>query len=195
MAAKLLLLILVGTITAVAQSTPTPYSVKADKLGETVVEWEANNPRSARCDDTVLEDFHYSGAGAWIAYCLSRDLHSDHSFTYGAAPLLTQTAWFYNGSLQKLDLTLVSSDALSDIIAGLKAKFGKPASKQTVRLQNGFGSRFEQKRWTWTNRLSVLDFIYSSVPGDRPRITFTLTAPGNETQSRQDQRAKACADM
>jgi hypothetical protein len=195
MPAKLLLLILALTITAVPQSTPAPYSVKADKLGENLAEWKTNNPRSAKCDDTVLDDLPRSGAGSWLAYCLTRDWKNADTFTYANAPLLTETAWFLNGSLQKVDMFLLNSDPLADVLAGLKTKFGKPASKQATHVQNGFGSRFEQKRLTWTNHASTLELIYSSVPGTRPRLTFTFDLPRNETHSQQTQTAKACADM
>jgi len=194
MPGKLILLPILLAFTAAAQSPPQPYSVKADRLSETVMEWTRNNPASAKCDRTALDDLSRTGDRTWVAYCLSRDPR-DTGFTYGTAPLLMQAAWFHNDSLYRVEMTLLSDESLPDLISALKQKFGKPVSKQKTRVQNGFGSLFEQKRLIWTNKVSTLELTYSTVPGRRPSLAFTLDAPRDGAQSKRAQTTKACADM
>ena len=195
MPAKLILLSILLAFTAAAQSPPQPYSVKADRLSETVMEWTRNNPGSAKCDRTALDELPRTGDRTWVAYCLNRDARNTEGFTYGTAPLLMQTAWFHNESLYRVEMTLLSEEALPDLMSALKQKFGKPASKQTTRVQNGFGSLFEEKRVIWTNKVSTLELTYSTVPGRRPSLAFTLDAPRDAAQSKLAQTTKACADM
>ena len=195
MPAKLILLPYLLALTAAAQSPPQPYSVKADRLSETVMEWTRNNPASAKCDGTALDDPPRSGDRTWVAYCLNRDARDTEGFTYGTAPLLMQTAWFHNDSLYRVEMTLLTDEALPDLISALKQKFGKPVSKQTTRVQNGFGSLFEEKRLIWTNKVSTLELTYSTVPGRRPSLAFTLDAPRDGAQSKRAQTSRACADM
>jgi hypothetical protein len=195
MPAKLILLPFLLALTAAAQSPPSPYSVKADRLGETVMEWTRNNPESAKCDNTARDDLPRSGDRTWAAYCLNRSAKTTEGFTYGTAPLLMQAAWFHNDSLYRVEMTLLSDESLPDLMSALKQKFGKPVSKRTTRVQNGFGSQFQEKRLTWTNKISTLELTYSTVPGRRPSLAFTLEAPRDDAQSKRAQTTKACADM
>src|SRR3954453_2110582 len=135
MPAKLILLPLLPALAAAAQSPPSPYSVKADRLGETVMEWTRNNPESAKCDKTAL-DLPRSGDRTWVAYCLNRSAKDTEGFTYGTAPLLMQAAWFHNDTLYRVEMTLLSDESLPDLMPALKQKFGKPASKRTTHVQN-----------------------------------------------------------
>jgi hypothetical protein len=195
MPAKLIFFPILLAFTAAAQSPPQPYSVKADRLSETVMEWTRNNPASLKCDRTALDDLPSTGDRTWVAYCLNRDASDTEAFTYGTAPLLMQAAWFHNDSLYRIEMTLLSDESVPDLISALKQKFGKPVSKQTTRVQNGFGSLFEEKRLIWTNKVSTLELTYSTVPGRRPSLAFTLDAPRNGSQSKRAQTTKACADM
>ncbi len=68
-----------------------------------------------------------------------------------------QAAWFHNDSLYRVEMTLLNDESVPDLISALKQKFGKPVSKQTTRVQNGFGSLFEEKRLIWTNKVSTLN--------------------------------------
>ena len=103
-----------------------------------------------------------------------------------------QTAWFHNDSLYRVEMTLLSNEALPYLMSALKQKFGKPVSKRTTRVQNGFGSQFEEKRLTWTNKVSTLELTYSTVPGRRPGLAFTLEAPRDDAQSKRAQTTRAC---
>lgn len=192
---KSLPLFVVLAISAVtsAQISPMPYSVKGDRLGESLSEWTNNHPFSHRCDETLLDlpgDEH-----SWMAYCLTREPHHGDSFTYANRLLLTEEAWFHSGKLYRIAVNFLNDEPLPDLLRGLKQKFGKPYSHKTSHLQNGFGSQFEEKRVTWTNKLSMLELIYSTVPGNHARLIFTLDVPRTEAQWKREQITRACADM
>ena len=197
MAAKSLLIftILSTWIAAYGQHAAGPYAMKADSLAEPLSEWTKNNPLSSRCDDRVMEDATRPASGSLIAYCLTIKSKVPETFIYAGAPLLAETAWFHDGTLHKIDIEFLSNEALPSLITSLKQKFGKPFSKQTKRLQNGFGSQFEEKYLTWTNKISKLELIYSNVAGSHVQLRFLLQPPDNAAQSKRAQRSKACADM
>ena len=183
------------SIAAFAQSSPTPDGVKADRLGETLSQWTKNNPLSIRGDDIVMENPPRPTSGASVAYCLARNSNVSETFTYGSAPLLTETAWFHGGNLYKIEISFLNDEPLPSLLAALKPKFGKPFSKQTRRVRNGFGSLFEEKSLAWSNRVSTLELSYSTVPGSHVRLRFLLEATQNAAQLKREQRTKACADM
>jgi hypothetical protein len=195
MRGKSILLFVALAITACAQSAPEPYSVKADQLGETLTQWKANNPRSDECDNITVDDRSGSTLVPNVVYCLNWE--TGQNFTYATAPLLVETAWFYKDSLYRVDMTLASTEGLTDVMTGLRQKFGKPVEQETTRTHNSFGGTLEQKRFTWTNRLSTLELIYSDTLDDHPHVTFTLD-PANSDATRhakQTEKARARADM
>jgi hypothetical protein len=189
-----LFVIVAATVMAFAQTSQQPYSVKGDRLGETLSEWSNNNPSADRCDETVL-DLPRDADHSWLAYCLTRGPKQSDTFTYGTAQLRTQSAWFHNGKLYKVEMSFLNNESVPELLAGLKQKFGRPSSKQTSHLQNGFGSQFEEKRIRWTNKVSMLELVYSTVPGNYLRLTFTLDVPKGEAQWKRQQTMRACADM
>lgn len=182
---------------ASSQSAPEPYSVKADKLGEALTEWKANNPQVDKCNNNTVDNRPDSAVDPDVIYCFPRSLQDGQSLTYATAPLLTETAWFYNGRLYKVEMTLFSSAWLTNVMTGLAEKFGAPAGRETTPLQNGFGARFEQERWTWTNGVSTVELMYSNAPSNCPDVTFTLDSPNKDVTDRQKQaeRLKARSDM
>ena len=190
----LLLTIVAISVMACAQSSTVPYSVKADRLGESLSEWTNNNALAERCDEAVAE-LPRQAEHSWSAYCLKRDSRHTDMFTYGTAQLLTERAWFHNDKLYRIELTFLNDNSLPDLMAGLKQKFGRPSLKQTNHLRNGFGSPFEEKRVTWNNKVSMLELVSSNMPGSGIRLTFTLEVPKNEAQSKRQQTVRACADM
>jgi hypothetical protein len=191
---SMLLLVALG-IPAFAQNVPQPYNVKADQLGETLTQWKANNPRSNECDNLTVDDRSNSSLGPKVAYCLN--WVSGQNFTYATAPLLAETAWFNKGILYRVDITLVSTEGLTDVMTGLREKFGKPVKRETMRTQNSFGGRLEQKRFLWTNGPSTLELTYSDTLDDHPHVTFALDPLDRDAtrHAKQIERAKARADM
>jgi hypothetical protein len=195
MRAKSILIFVALATFARAQSAPEPYSVKADQLGETLTQWKANNPRSNECDNITVDDRSSSTLVPKVVYCLNWE--TGQNFTYATAPLLIETAWFYKDSLYRVDMTLASVEGLTHVMTGLREKFGKPVERETTRTQNSFGGTLEQKRFTWTNRLSTLELTYSDTLDDHPHVTFTLDPPDSDAtrRAKQTERAKARADM
>lgn len=184
-------------MTALSQSAPQPYSVKADKLGESLMEWRANNPRFDKCEKYAVDDLSDSSIDRKLVYCVTRRWEQGQNFTYATTPLLTETAWFYKDSLYKVDLTLLTDAGIREVITGLTWKFGKPVGRETTRTQNGFGVRSEHKRLTWTNQVSTLELTYSNAQADHPHVLFTLNAldKGVTDRAKQTERAKARLDM
>ena|SRR5271165_863859 len=193
----LTLSVIAASMTAFSQSAPQPYSLKADRLGETLTQWTANNPRFYRCDRASVDDLPDSTVDPRFVYCLTRRWEQGQNFTYATTPLLTETAWFYKGSLYKVEMTLLTASGIKEVLTGLRWKFGKPAVRETTRTQNGFGVRLEQKRLTWTNRVSTLELTYSNAQADHPNVLFTLNSSDKDVinRAKQTERTKASSDM
>lgn len=184
-------------MTAFSQSSPQPYSLKADRLGETLMEWKANNPRFDECDKYRIDDLPDSAIDPKLVYCVTRRWEDGQNFTYARTPLLTETAWFYKNSLYKVEMTLLTDAGIGDVITALKRKFGKPAGSKTTWRENGFGVRFERKRLTWTNRVSTLELTYSNASSDHPEVLFTLNALDKDrvNRAKRNERTNARSDM
>jgi len=197
MRGKSVLLFIAVCVTAFSQSAPQPYSVKADKLGEALTQWKANNPRFDKCGNNMLDDLSDSAVDPSLLYCLARRWEQGQNFTYADASLLSETAWFYKNSLCKVEITLLSDAGLSDLMAALKKKFGKPAGRETTRTRNGFGVISEHVRLNWTNRVSTVELTYSNAINDRPQVTFTLNATSwNLTdRAKRSEQTRAQLDM
>jgi hypothetical protein len=190
------LIMIMLAATAFSQSPPQPYSVKADRLGETLAEWGANNPRFDKCPDYTIDD-RYGSVSPKLVDCLTRSWKDGQDFTYATSPVLLETAWFYRDNLYKVEITLLSQAGLPDVISRLKRKFGKPVGRETTRTQNGFGVRSERKELTWTNTASTLLLSYSTAYDERPRLTFTFNTLNKDLPHRAEQaeRASAHSDM
>jgi len=197
MRGKSVFLFAVLSTTALSQSAPEPYSVKADKLGETITEWKANNPRLNHCQNSTINDKVGAALDPDVVYCLPRASGDEPDLTYATAPLVSEVAWFYRGTLYKLELPLRSTARLALVMAALGEKFGTATEKETTPLQNGFGAKFVQERWTWKNGVSTLQVVYSDAADSCPAITFTLDAPNKEVTDRWEQTegSKARSDM
>jgi len=191
-----MLFLVLLSLAASSQTHTEPYSVKTDRLGETVGEWRTNNPHVDSCQNNTVDDHPGSEIDPDLMFCIPRSGFADGSLTFAAAPLLSETAWFYKGSMYKVELTLKNSFGLPDIMTGLRAKFGVPTSKEKTPLQNGFGARFQRDKWTWTNGISTVELVYSDAPNDYPSITFTLDTINKEVGDRikRAQQARARSD-
>ena len=189
-------LIVLSTTYAAPQGQPEPYSIKLDKLGENLSQWLANNPDFDYCDNNTVDNRPGSAIDTDVVYCFPR-IHDDKRLTYGSAPLLTETVWFYKRSLYKLEMTLRSRFGLADAMPALEAKFGEPSGREVTWMQNGFGAKFERSRWTWTNKLSTVELVYSDAPDDYPTITVTLDAANKEVSDRikRAEQTRARSDM
>jgi len=182
---------------AFPQSPPVPYSVKADRLGETIAEWTANNPGFVKCPNYAIDDMYGSSVDPKLMYCLTHSREDGQDLTYAESPVLLETAWFYRDSLYKVEMTFLSQAGLTDVIAGLKRKFGKGVGRETTRTQNSFGVRSEQKRLTWTNTISTLQLSYSTASNEFPHLTFTFNALNKELThgAKSTERARPLSDM
>jgi hypothetical protein len=181
------LLIAFSAVPSAPQIQPEPYSVKADKLGETLTAWKTNNPRLDKCENDTVDNRIGSAVDPDVVYCIARSWEDDQNLTFATAPLLTETAWFYKGSLYKVEMTLLNRFGLPDVMAGRGTKLGAPSGRETTPMQNGFGASFEEDRWTWANKVSTAELVYTDAPDDCPQVTFTLDAPNKEVTDRQKQ--------
>ena len=164
---------IVFSLSCFAQHLSEPYSVKGDRLGENLATWKANNPRFDSCDGNAGDRI----ADPDVVYCVPRSWEDGQSLSFAGSPLLAETTWFYKGSLYKIEMTLLSTAGLANIMTGLKTTLGTPNHRQTKTLRNGFGFKFDRHRWTWTNKVSTAELVYSNTGDDCPRITFTLDGP------------------
>jgi len=187
---------IVLTVAASSQSTPEPYAVKSDKLGESITQWKVNNPRLDDCRNSTIGDRPGAASDPYVVYCSPRGAEEE-SLTYATAPLLTEIAWFYKSALYKVEMPLHSRARLSQVMTGLEEKFGAPSGRETTPFQNGLGARFEQEGLTWKNGVSTIEIVYSNSPGNAPVLTFVLDAPDKEVTKRWKEAdgSKARSDM
>jgi hypothetical protein len=184
------------SVSCPAQTPPKPYTVKSDVLGETLKDWKGNNPQIDHCENNTVDNRAGSEADPDVMFCIPRAGLPDN-LTFAAAPLLEETAWFYKGSLYKLEIVLENRFGLPDVMTGLQAKLGDPATRESAPLQNGFGAKFEQEKWGWTNGVSSAELVYSDASNDHPAITFALDEPNKEVDARitRAQQEKARSDI
>jgi len=167
------------------QKTAAPYSIKNDKLGESLAAWNANNGR-ADCDNNTVDGRYGSAVDPDVLFC-----HPSGKLTFANEDVTSETAWFYKGRLFKLEMALYNMLRLPPVMTALKEKFGEPSSHEATPLQNGFGARFEFHTWRWTNGISTIELAYSNASMREPPIViFTLDSINNEITERQ-QKAKA----
>jgi hypothetical protein len=175
-----------------AQQTPAqqhamaePYSVKADKLGETLAEWKANNPADY-CNNDTVDGLANSAVDPDVIFCSPSGTR-----TYADQEELSESASFYKGHLFRVQIFLYNMLRLPPVMTALKEKFGTPSGHEATPLHNGFGARFDAHKWRWTNGVSTIELAYIDEPGpDCPIVTFTLDSIYKEIKDRQ-QKYKA----
>jgi len=114
---------IVLTVAASSQSTPEPYAVKSDKLGESITQWKVNNPRLDDCRNSTIGDRPGAASDPYVVYCSPRGAEEE-SLTYATAPLLTEIAWFYKSALYKVEMPLHSRARLSQVMTASKRSLG-----------------------------------------------------------------------
>jgi len=82
--------------------------------------------------------------------------------------------YFLDGQLYKISIT-AQSDLLDDVISGLRAKFGEPASSVNDTTQNKAGATFPHLKRIWTNPVAqiVVETPWSRI--DDLNATYTTT--------------------
>jgi hypothetical protein len=162
-----------------AQQTPAqqhamaePYSVKADKLGETLAEWKANNP-AKYCDNSTVDNRPGSTVDPDVIYCSPSGTR-----TFANQEELSETAWFYKGRLFEVEIILRHWSDRSLVITA-------------------FGAHFEAHTWRWTNGISTIELAYEDAPEDYLIVTFALDNIYKEIKDRRQKYKanKARTDM
>lgn len=180
-----------------AQVPPNPYAVKDDRLGETLMEWKANNLDLDSCTTQNLNGD--SRISSDIVSCSPRPGLDGQTLSFAGVPLLMETAWFYKGNLYKVEMILASRRGVPSVMASLIQNLGTHSAKESKASRDGFGFRFDQKSWTWRNKVSTVEFKFSNSVNASPQVTFTLNGGAStliEANRRQalgvlDERASA----
>ena len=152
-----------------------PYSVKADKLGETIEAWMTNYPKD-KCGR-----FGDSGWGTIIPgeqVCNAKDIFVKETY---ANTSVNHLAFFYQGRLYRVELRTCYECALG-ISTALHDKYGVPTSTETEMLTNGFGAQVPRLIFVWTNGISTVTYrghdnsrpSFIAEPLDSSIIVFTL---------------------
>jgi hypothetical protein len=165
-------------LTCSSQKQPEPYSVKADKLGESLDAWRANNPHVDVCDNNTLDSRLGSAADPDVVYCLAR---AGEEQTFATAPLTGITAWFFKGQLFRLEMDVWNRNWSDTVLLALIDKYGAPKVEE-VPLENGFGARFSMSIYTWKNEVSTI-------------VTLDAFNKGVTNRTKQAAQKKARSDM
>ena len=149
------------------QTAAEPYSIKADKLGETFEAWMANYPKD-RCGK-------FGDKGWWSIIpgeqvCYAKDIFVNE--TYAGDPV-HHSAYFYQGKLYRVELSTCYECSLG-IAAALLDKYGEPTSKKTVTMTNGFGAHFERLILVWGNGVSTITYQGFDYSLGSSKVIFTL---------------------
>jgi hypothetical protein len=180
-------LVMALNLSCCAQDPSEPYAVGGDRLGETLTEWKANNPDLDICRNKTHERGERASVDHDVVYCVPRPGADGAPLSFAGATLLAETAWFYKGSLFKIEITLRNKTGLADVMNFLRARLGTQTGRGRTPFRDGFGFRFEQFTWIWRNKVSTAQLTLSNTPDDSPQIIFTLDSVNNNvTESKQE---------
>jgi hypothetical protein len=168
----------------ISQQTATPYTIKQDVLGETLAEYQRNNPGDCAARPLSDEDG---------AKTCKNDMYS-----YGGVDV-RQTVYFLHDRLFKVFMfakgnTQVAQDAF---MSGLTAKFGAPALTLPIQLQNGYGATYTQTLTVWSNGVSTVRLADNARGRSDVWVQFELDDLNAEFKKAAEdaKQAKAKRDM
>jgi hypothetical protein len=224
MKTPLALLLIFASICALGQTLPPaqePYSVKADKLGESQAKWTANNP-GANCGTYRADDLNEPiadqpakvvchpaqpvrpscistgnasrGWGPETVTCSTGD-----DLTYAGVSIEQWEVHFYRDQLFQVNLTVFGSGRFDSILQSLAEAYGTPALHPMGTVRNGLGIETQITEYRWKRSGSTITTSTPlSVEGDFiTTFSFRLDAPYAEVMALRNaaKQGKAHSDM
>ena len=110
--------------------------------------------------------------------------------SYGGAKLKNGFAYFIDGKLSKINLT-ISTDQMAVLDATLTEKYGKPAKVDSTPFMNKMGNTLPNTEKTWVVQGEKLVLTYRSTVVDEGRIEISGKAAEAQTKEYIEKRIKA----
>jgi hypothetical protein len=131
------LAIAVAFIAQTPKTSPTPYSVKGDVLGESLAQFQQHNP-SCEPDESN--------------HCFF--LRDGESF---AGLPTARAAKFFDGKLANVTFSFShNKKEYAGLLEALTAKYGAPTAKEVEQIQNRMGAQFQSENYFWDNGVSSI---------------------------------------
>jgi uncharacterized protein YwgA len=102
---------------------------------------------------------------------------------------------FYSDKLQRIVITMSPTGFVTDVVAALTAKYGKPSQFITEKLQNKFGANFDDATWFWRLKEGTIKaHLYAS--SDISTVEyFTKLVEEDSKQQMQNQGKEKAKDL